>query len=223
MEETLSTLDYALRAKSIRNKPEVNQHMPKDALVQDYVALVTRLKSELHAAREKQGVYFSDDTWSQMVAEQELKETEMKELKKQIEILDAQLRRAREEFEELMGLFMKKDAELKATKEKLHKTESELQAKSGQLEATKTAFEEEVVIRQAFEHSELVLDGVADGLRRVAHESTSDIGRLFSKLGTLLPCLPNLLRSFCSRAQKLCPRVQCTHCGHTFSCHSYGV
>ena len=77
MEETLSTLDYALRAKSIRNKPEVNQHMPKDALVQDYVALVTRLKSELHAAREKQGVYFSDETWSQMVAEQELKETEM--------------------------------------------------------------------------------------------------------------------------------------------------
>jgi len=28
LEETLSTLDYALRAKSIKNKPELNQHLP---------------------------------------------------------------------------------------------------------------------------------------------------------------------------------------------------
>ncbi len=183
MEETLSTLDYALRAKSIRNKPEVNQHMPKDALVQDYVALVTRLKAELHAAREKQGVYFSDETWSQMVAEQELKETEMKELKKQIEILEAQLQRAREEFEELMGLFMKKDAELKATKEKLQKTVAELHVKSGLLEMAQTNFEEEVAVRQAYQQSESVLDGVAIGLKKVVHESTTDVGQLFSKLG----------------------------------------
>ena len=29
MEETLFTLDYALRAKSIRNKPELNQRMTR--------------------------------------------------------------------------------------------------------------------------------------------------------------------------------------------------
>ena len=33
MEETLSTLDYALRAKSILNRPEINQKLTKKALI----------------------------------------------------------------------------------------------------------------------------------------------------------------------------------------------
>ncbi|CAN7975483.1 unnamed protein product, partial [Ixodes persulcatus] len=33
LEETLNTLDYAHRAKSITNRPEVNQKMPKRALI----------------------------------------------------------------------------------------------------------------------------------------------------------------------------------------------
>lgn len=33
LEETMSTLDYASRAKSIKNKPEVNQKFTKKALI----------------------------------------------------------------------------------------------------------------------------------------------------------------------------------------------
>merc|ERR1712126_282553 len=36
MEETLSTLDYAHRAKNITNKPEVNQKLTKKALIKQY-------------------------------------------------------------------------------------------------------------------------------------------------------------------------------------------
>lgn len=44
LEETLSTLDYAHRAKNIRNKPEVNQKMTKSAHIKELVAEIERLK-----------------------------------------------------------------------------------------------------------------------------------------------------------------------------------
>ncbi|CAJ0926404.1 14220_t:CDS:10 [Entrophospora sp. SA101] len=37
LEETISTLDYATRAKNIRNKPVANQRVTKKALIQEYV------------------------------------------------------------------------------------------------------------------------------------------------------------------------------------------
>lgn len=37
LEETMSTLDYASRAKSIKNKPEVNQKFTKKALIRVYI------------------------------------------------------------------------------------------------------------------------------------------------------------------------------------------
>jgi kinesin family protein 11 len=45
LEETLSTLDYAHRAKNIKNKPEVNQKMMKSALIKDLYVEIDRLKS----------------------------------------------------------------------------------------------------------------------------------------------------------------------------------
>ena len=47
------------------------------------------------------------------------------------------------------------------------------------------ALEEEVVVRQAYQENETVLDGVATGLKTVAHQSVDDLGRLFGKLGTV--------------------------------------
>lgn len=108
MEETLSTLDYAIRAKSIRNKPEVNQRMTRNALLKEYVAEIERLKADVLAAREKNGIFFSEETWQQMSAEQELKDTEVQESKKQIEIMESQLRNVREEFEQAIALLMRR-------------------------------------------------------------------------------------------------------------------
>ena len=47
LEETLSTLEYAHRAKNIRNKPEVNQRMTKRALIRDYTNEIEKLKADL--------------------------------------------------------------------------------------------------------------------------------------------------------------------------------
>lgn len=187
MEETLSTLDYAMRAKSIRNKPEVNQRMTRNALLKEYVVEIERLKADVLAAREKNGIFFSEETWNQMSAEQELRQTEMEEAKKHVEIVESQMRNVREEFEQSIALLMKRDKELGVTKEKLKETEGTLGVKEGQLKVAQVALKEEVVVREAYQMSEGVLDGVAGGLKKIAGESIQDVGGLFDKLRRCFP------------------------------------
>lgn len=182
MEETLSTLDYALRAKSIRNKPEVNQRMTRNSLLKEYVAEIERLKADLLAAREKNGIFFSEETWEEMSKEQEMTRTEREEALKQVEVVEAQLRAVREEFEQSIALLMRRDEELKKTRAKLHGTEQVLQVKEGELKVVKVALEEEVVVREAFQATEGTLDQVAHGLKDVVQQSVSDVGGLFDKL-----------------------------------------
>src|ERR1700753_4067985 len=160
MEETLSTLDYALRAKSIRNKPEVNQRMTRNALLKEYVAEIERLKADVMAAREKNGIFFSEENWNRINAEHELKVTEAEESKKQIEVIEGQLKAVREEFEQSMSLRMKTGGELKEAKERLEHTEKQVERREGELVAVKGALEEEIVIRRAHQKTELTLNGV---------------------------------------------------------------
>lgn len=188
MEETLSTLDYALRAKSIRNKPEVNQRMTRNSLLKEYVAEIERLKADLLAAREKNGIFFSEETWEEMSKEQEMTRTEREEALKQVEVVEAQLRAVREEFEQSIALLMRRDEELRKTRAKLHGTEQVLQVKEGELKVVKVALEEEVVVREAFQATEGTLDQVAHGLKDVVQQSVSDVGGLFDKLGKLTLC-----------------------------------
>ena len=61
LEETLSTLDYANRAKNILNKPEVNQRSSKKTLIKEYTAEIEKLKKELQNSRDKSGVYLEVD------------------------------------------------------------------------------------------------------------------------------------------------------------------
>ncbi|CAK5277692.1 unnamed protein product [Mycena citricolor] len=182
MEETLSTLDYALRAKSIRNKPELNQRMTRNSLLKEYVAEIERLKADVLAAREKNGIILSEESWAQLTAEQEMRQTELDEVKKQVEIVEGQMRAVREEFEQSIGLLKLREGELKDTRERLQETETVLEERTGELQRTQVALEEETVVRQAHQETEVRLDGIATGLRTVVHDSVNDVQGLFDKL-----------------------------------------
>lgn len=49
-EEIVSTLDYASRAKNIRNKPEANQRLNPKVLLREYEATIERLKADLNVS-----------------------------------------------------------------------------------------------------------------------------------------------------------------------------
>jgi len=160
--------------------------MTRNALLREYVAEIERLKADVMAAREKNGIFFSEENWSRINAEHELKVTEAEESRRQIGVIEGQLKAVREEFEQSISLLMKTDGELKETKEKLGHTEKEVERKDGELTAVKGALEEEVVVRQAHQETELAMNGVSTQLKKVAHDSLSDLGGVFEKLGTRL-------------------------------------
>ncbi|KAF5391361.1 hypothetical protein D9757_001867 [Collybiopsis confluens] len=182
LEETLSTLDYAMSAKSIRNKPEINQRMTRNSLLKEYIAEIERLKADVLAAREKNGIFFSEESWAQIDAERELRETQIEEGKKQVEIIENHMRAVREEFEQSIGLLMKRDSELKDTRQRLNDTESRLSERETELKGVQVALDEEVVVRHAHQRAEHELDSVATELKSVAKESIHDVSALFEKL-----------------------------------------
>ncbi|GJP43711.1 hypothetical protein CLOM_g3143, partial [Closterium sp. NIES-68] len=105
LEETLNTLEYAQRAKNIKNKPEVNQRTTKSKLLKDMAGEVEKLKQELKAQREKDGVHLTvqqhenllrqvqslTDLIGQNTDELEQRAEEIKQLNEQVETFSGQL------------------------------------------------------------------------------------------------------------------------------------
>ncbi|CAN1275071.1 Kinesin-like protein KIN-5B [Linum perenne] len=80
LEETLSTLDYAHRAKNIRNKPEANQKISKAVLLKDLLLEIDRMKEDVRAARERNGVYVPHDRFAMEEAEKKYMSEEEEKL-----------------------------------------------------------------------------------------------------------------------------------------------
>ncbi|PKA49035.1 125 kDa kinesin-related protein [Apostasia shenzhenica] len=87
LEETLSTLDYAHRAKNIKNKPEINQKMMKSAMIKDLYSEI----DQVFAAREKNGIYIPRDRFLQDEAEKKAMTEKMERLEIELESKDKQL------------------------------------------------------------------------------------------------------------------------------------
>ncbi|PIA52990.1 hypothetical protein AQUCO_01000689v1 [Aquilegia coerulea] len=86
LEETLSTLDYACRAKNIKNKPEVNQKMSKATLLKDLYLEMERMKQDVRAAREKNGVYIPHERFSQDEADKKAMNEKIEQLEIDIDL-----------------------------------------------------------------------------------------------------------------------------------------
>ncbi|KAJ1552224.1 kinesin motor protein cin8, partial [Cladochytrium tenue] len=119
LEETLSTLDYAHRAKNIRNKPEVNQKMTKKALIKEYETQIERLKADLQATRDKNGVYMSNETYNSLMEEKQSRNNQVEEIMRQITAKEDQIKRVEAEFQQNMTLLEATSAELQSHKRQL--------------------------------------------------------------------------------------------------------
>lgn len=183
LEETLSTLDYALRAKSIKNKPELNQRMTRNSLLKEYVAEIDSLRADLLAAREKNGIWHSEEHWNQIIMTQELKETELSEAKKAVEIIENQMRNVRDEYDQSIAVLKCREEEIRVTKKQLEEAEHHLEQKEIELQRSTQAYEQEVVVRQAHQDTEQSLNSIATSLKKVVTQSLGDVDDLFEKLG----------------------------------------
>ncbi|CAO3600726.1 unnamed protein product [Absidia cylindrospora] len=75
-EEIVSTLDYANRAKNIRNRPEANQPANRNIHIRDLELKIEQLKADLNASYDKNGVYMTHKSYDLMKEEnQQLKDS----------------------------------------------------------------------------------------------------------------------------------------------------
>lgn len=130
LEETLSTLDYAHRAKNIQNKPEINQRLTKKVILKEYTEEIDRLKRDLLAAREKNGIFLAADSYNDMLFKMENTEKELNE------VMGA-FTKVKEELNTKMKLFEETKQNLVATAEQLLITEGKFKITETELSKTK--------------------------------------------------------------------------------------
>ncbi|XP_064000764.1 kinesin-like protein KIF11 [Pogoniulus pusillus] len=175
LEETLSTLEYAHRAKNIMNKPEVNQKLTKKALIKEYTEEIERLKRDLAAAREKNGVYMSLENYEALNGKLTVQEEQIAEYIDKIGIMEEEVKRITE-------LFSASKNELEQCKTDLQIKKRELEETQKDLQETKVHLAEEEYVVSVLEDTEQKLHGTATKLLSTVEETTKDVSGLHAKL-----------------------------------------
>lgn len=182
LEETISTLDYAFRAKNIRNKPQVNQMVSKRTLLREFTTEIEKLKSELIATRNRNGIYLSVGNYEEITGESESRRILSEEQKAKIETMEANLRNKVQELFALTNNFsnLKKDNE--STKQLLDHTTEVLDKTEIVLKNTRRNLAEEHTLRKAHQLTEERLNNTGGELISTLEKTVTDIGGLHSKL-----------------------------------------
>ncbi|CBI16219.3 hypothetical protein VitviT2T_008056 [Vitis vinifera] len=182
LEETLSTLDYAHRAKNIKNKPEVNQKMMKSALIKDLYSEIDRLKQEVYAAREKNGIYIPRDRYLNEEAEKKAMAEKIERMELLSDSKDKQLVELQELYNSQQLLTGELSDKLEKTEKKLEETEHTLfDLEERHRQANATIKEKEYLISNLLK-SEKALVERAFELRAELENAASDVSSLFAKI-----------------------------------------
>ncbi|KAI9755528.1 MAG: hypothetical protein M4579_004254 [Chaenotheca gracillima] len=182
LEETISTLDYAFRAKNIRNKPQVNQTISKKTLLREFTGEIEKLKSELIATRQRNGVYLSNENYEDMTNESESRRILSDEQRAKIETMEANLRNKVQELFTLTSSFntLKKDNE--GTKATLDDFKGVLEKTEFVLENTRQSLAQENSLRKAHQETEEKLNVMGSQLLATVNKTVADVDGLHSKL-----------------------------------------
>uniref|UniRef100_A0A4W5P401 Kinesin-like protein n=1 Tax=Hucho hucho TaxID=62062 RepID=A0A4W5P401_9TELE len=175
LEETLSTLEYANRAKNIMNKPEVNQKLTKRTLIKEYTEEIERLKRDLAATRDKNGVYLSSENYESMAGVISSQEEHITEYTEKIALVEEELKRVFELFEDRKEKLDQCINDLEEKNHKLEETHKDLQE-------TKQKLTEEAFIVSELATTEEKLYTTADQLLTTVDVSTKDVSDLHAKL-----------------------------------------
>ncbi|VDN95965.1 unnamed protein product [Rodentolepis nana] len=181
-EETISTLDYAHRAKNIQNRPEINQKLNKTQLIKGYNEELERLRRDLEATRSKTGVFIDSDNYAAMTLQLKQQRTRIDDLESRREVLEADLDAAFKNFE----LTQQELCEIKDVKEaiesELNKANEDLRSTMERLEETQRRLKEEKYLRTEYQITEERLAERTRDLISVASTFEADIEGLHGKI-----------------------------------------
>ncbi|EZA46701.1 Bipolar kinesin, partial [Ooceraea biroi] len=182
LEETLSTLDYAHRAKNITNRPEINQKLSKKALLKEYTEEIERLRRDLLANRERNGVYLAQENYNEM---QTLIENQTKEIEEKIthiKVLQETMEAKEQIFNDLQEKHVEQTTHLHKTKEELESTTHALVSTNALLKMTEREKEEQCHLVEKHVSTEEELLSQAQTLLNIADTTASDVHKLHDKI-----------------------------------------
>ncbi|KAI8039156.1 kinesin-like protein Klp61F [Drosophila gunungcola] len=171
IEETLSTLEYAHRAKNIQNKPEVNQKLTKKTVLKEYTEEIDKLKRDLMAARDKNGIYLAEETYGEITLKLESQNRELNEKMLLLKALKDELQNKEKIFSEVSMSLVEKT-------QKLKKTEGSLLLTKKVLTKTKRRYKEKKELVASHMKTEQVLTTQAQEILAVANLATDDTHHL---------------------------------------------
>lgn len=181
LEETISTLDYAFRAKNIKNRPQVNTLISKKALLTEFTAEIEKLKTELIATRLRNGVHLTNEAYEEMTVQNESRRILSEEQAAKIETLESNLRHKVQELFLLTASFMGLKKEHESTKAQLDETQGVLDQTELVLAATRQTLAEETRIREAHQKTEERLTTLGGELISTLKQTVGDVGGLRAK------------------------------------------
>ncbi|KXJ89579.1 P-loop containing nucleoside triphosphate hydrolase protein [Microdochium bolleyi] len=181
LEETISTLDYAFRAKNIRNKPQLNQLISKKTLFREFTHEIERLKSELIATRQRNGVYLTNDSYEEMTMESESRRIQNEEQAAKLETMESNLKNKVQELFSLTSNFMGLRSEHDSVKMHFDKTKGLLDQTELVLEATRKSLNEEIHVRKAHQRTEEQIHVIGGELISTVQQTVKDLDGLRAK------------------------------------------
>ncbi|KAI5560825.1 hypothetical protein POPTR_016G077800v4 [Populus trichocarpa] len=183
LEETLSTLDYAHRAKNIKNKPEVNQKMMKSTLIKDLYGEIERLKAEVYAAREKNGVYIPKERYYQEESERKAMADQIEQMGVLIETHQKQSEDWRDKYDAMVHQCSDLSSKLCATEKNFNQTIKLLTSTEEELKKCRYSLKERDFIISEQRKAENALANQACVLRSDLEKALQDNASLFQKIG----------------------------------------
>lgn len=181
LEETISTLDYAFRAKNICNKPQLNPLLNKKMLLKDFASEIEKLKSELISTRQRNGVYMSNDVYEEMTAQSESRRIVLEEQAAKIETLETNLRSKVQELFSLNTAFLGLRKDHEGTKAQLDDAKCVLDQTEIVLATTRASLAEETRLRAAHEQTEERLTEIGGELIGTLGKTVRDVDGLHAK------------------------------------------
>jgi len=175
MEETLSTLDYAHRAKNITNKPEVNQKLTKKALIKQYEDEIEQLKRDLAATRDKNGFFMDLENYEKMKNQIEMNSEIVKQLEETIEAKE----QSKAHYE---SLFLSTSTKLDKTTEKLQATRTALSEVHEKLKTNRRERDAKAAIVGELEKTESRLVAELRHMINIADEEKENLEAVHDKL-----------------------------------------
>lgn len=154
----------------------------KKTLLREFTAEIEKLKGELIATRQRNGVYLTNENFEDITVESESRRILSEEQKAKIETMEANLRNKVQELFSLTNNFTTLKRDNESTKQLLDETKGVLAKSEIVLANTKQNLEDEITVRTAHQQTEEELSHLGTELLSTLEKTVSDVGGLHSKI-----------------------------------------